>query len=99
MIIRKDELVLKRLQEEDIEKKLRLTIKSALKAAEDKGVESIAFPPMGTGFYGIPLNSSADIMLNEFSDHLSHDTSIKELVICVNDNRELKIFQDMWTNN
>jgi O-acetyl-ADP-ribose deacetylase (regulator of RNase III) len=88
-----------RFQEEDTENKLRTTIKNALKAAVDKDVKSIAFPPMGSGFYGIPLDSCAGIMLDEFSNHLAHDTSIKELVICTNDKREFKAFQEKWTNN
>jgi O-acetyl-ADP-ribose deacetylase (regulator of RNase III) len=88
-----------RFQEEDTENKLRTTIKNVLKAAEDKGIQSIAFPPMGSGFYGIPLDSCASIMLDEFSNHLSHVTSLKEVVICLNDKREFKAFKEKWTNN
>ena len=42
-------------QEEQIEEKLHTTILTALKKAEEKEIRHIAFPPMGTGFYGIPL--------------------------------------------
>jgi O-acetyl-ADP-ribose deacetylase (regulator of RNase III) len=88
-----------RFQEDDITGKLRTTLKNALKAAEEKGVQSIAFPPMGTGFYGVPLDSCAAVMLEELSGFLSGNTSIKEVVICANDNREFKVFQQKWENN
>ena len=88
-----------RFQEEDIPGKLRTTLKNVLKAAEEKGIQSISFPPMGTGFYGVPLDSCASIMLEELSEHLSGNTSLKEVVICANDNREFKVFEQKWENN
>ena len=81
-------------QEENIEDKLRATIASSLEKAEEKGITSIAFPPMGAGFYGVPLNTSADITLNSIADYLSGDTKIKEVVICLLDNREYKPYQE-----
>ena len=33
------------------------------KRAEEKEIRQIAFPPMGTGFYRIPLATSRDIMI------------------------------------
>ena len=50
-------------QEERIEEKLQMTILTALKKAEEKEIRHIAFPPMGTGFYGIPLANSLEIMM------------------------------------
>ena len=88
-----------RFQEENTDEKLRTTIKNALKAAEEKGITSIAFPPMGTGFYGVPLDSCASIMLDEFSEFLSDSKAIKEIIICANDNREYRIFEQKWTNS
>jgi O-acetyl-ADP-ribose deacetylase (regulator of RNase III) len=82
-----------RFQEENIEDKLRTTVWNALKCAEEKGIEAVAFPPMGTGFYGIPLDVSARVMLNTLKAYLSGDTKIKDVVICLQDNREYKPFQ------
>lgn len=81
-------------QEENIEDKLRTTIANSLEKAEAKGITSIAFPPMGAGFYGVPLNTSADITLNSIAKYLSGDTKIKEVVICLLDNREYKPYQE-----
>jgi len=54
---------------------------------------------MGTGFYGISLDVSARIMLKEIKEHLSSETSVEEVVICVLDNREFRVFQENWDTN
>lgn len=82
-----------RFQEEDIEAKLRKTIISALEQAEEKSVERLAFPPMGTGFYGIPLDVSARVTLETIKEHLGGESRIKEVLICLKDSRDLKPFQ------
>jgi O-acetyl-ADP-ribose deacetylase (regulator of RNase III) len=83
-----------RFQEEDLEKKLRDTILNALGEADSKGIKNIAFPPMGSGFYGVPLTLSAEIMFETILEYLSGDTHIEEIVICLLDNREYKPFQE-----
>ncbi len=83
-----------RFQEEDEEDKLRKTMLSALKCAEDKGLDTLAFPPMGTGFYGIPLDLSAKVMLETIRAHLNNGrSSVKEVVICLMDSREFPPFE------
>lgn len=85
-----------KFQEEDQEAKLRKTMHSVLKCAEENGVEKIAFPPMGTGFYGIPLDLSAKIMLETIRAHMNNGgSSIKEVLICLMDSREFPPFEDM----
>ncbi len=85
-----------RFQEADMEGKLRTTMKNALKAAEEKNITKIAFPPMGSGFYGVPLDMCAKVMLDEIKKNLSADSSLKEVVICVIDNREYRVFQSFF---
>lgn len=82
-----------RFQEEDIEGKLKTTIMNTLRIAEEEGIETIAFPPMGTGFYGIPLDVSARITLQTIQEYLSGSTRLKDVVICLQDKREYKPFQ------
>jgi O-acetyl-ADP-ribose deacetylase (regulator of RNase III) len=82
-----------RFQEEEIDRKLRETMRNVLKAAEDKGITAIAFPAMGVGFYGVPLPVSAQAMLETIREQLSGSTAIKEVVVCLLDNREYKPFQ------
>jgi O-acetyl-ADP-ribose deacetylase len=82
-----------RFNESDLETKLRTTVLSALKAAEEKGIKRIALPPMGAGFYGIPLPVCARVMLEAIRTHLSGTSSIEEVTLCVMDSRELTPFQ------
>lgn len=85
-----------RFQEEDTEAKLKQTIVNSLCAAEDKGIKSIAFPAMGCGFYGVPLDLSARVTLETVKEYLSGQTNIREVVICLLDSREYKPFQSYF---
>ncbi len=53
-----------RFQEENLEDKLRDTMLNVLRKAEENKIQSLAFPAMGVGFYGIPLDLCAGIMLS-----------------------------------
>jgi O-acetyl-ADP-ribose deacetylase (regulator of RNase III) len=88
-----------RFQEAELEEKLRLAVVNALKAAEEKGIRRVAFPPMGVGFYGVPLDLCSSIMVDVFSEHLSANSSFEEVVICVLDKREFNAFQAQWEHN
>jgi O-acetyl-ADP-ribose deacetylase (regulator of RNase III) len=83
-----------RFQEQDTELKLRETMRSALRLAEERGATTLAFPPMGCGFYGVPLDVSAEVMFDELRRHLEGKTGLKEVTVCVIDNREYKPFAD-----
>jgi O-acetyl-ADP-ribose deacetylase (regulator of RNase III) len=85
-------------QEEQIEDKLRTTILRALRLAEEKGIRQIALPPMGAGFYGIPLPSCRELMIGAFEQYLAKGGAIKEIVICANDAREYRAFQGAFQN-
>jgi len=80
-------------QEEGIEGKLHKTILTALRKAEEKEIRHIAFPPMGAGFYGMPLATSLEVMMRAFEEHLSQGGKMEEIVICANDPREYRAFQ------
>jgi len=83
-----------KFQEENLETKLKETVTNSLQEAKKKGIKRVAFPPMGTGFYGVPLASSAEIMFETLITYLSGETAIEEVVICLNDNREYRSFAD-----
>lgn len=86
-----------RFQEENTEGKLRTTILNVLALAEENGIEAIAFPPMGSGFYGVPLDVSARITLETIREYLAGQTKIREVVICLLDRREYKPFQSQFS--
>jgi len=87
-----------RFQEPALETKLQKTILNTLQVANKKQIQSIALPAMGTGFYGIPLELSARVMCDVISVHLSGDTNLEKVVICVNDQREYQVFQKVLAN-
>ncbi len=78
-----------KFQEQNIEEKLHTAILKALQTASEHDIKRVAVPPMGRGFYGIPLPSSAKITVQAIKDHLAGDTNIDEVVICVNDHAEV----------
>lgn len=86
-------------QEENSDDKLQTTMENALKCADEKGVKQLAFPPMGAGFYGIPLPVCAKIMINSIKDYLSGETGISEVIICAADNREYQPFDAEFAAN
>jgi len=71
-----------KFQEKDTETKLRTTMRNALKAAEEKGIQRIAFPPMGSGFYGVPPELCAGVMVSEVKKYVENGSIIKEVVFC-----------------
>ena len=64
-----------KFQEEDTEAKLRTTIFNSLRCAEEKAAKSIAFPPMGAGFYGIPLPVCAKVMVETLAYYLEEGST------------------------
>ena len=85
-----------RFQEPNTEDKLYKTMQSVLNLAEEKGIKRIAFPPMGTGFYGISLDISSKVMLDAIQNHLSGKSNLSEVLICVMDKREYLAFEKNW---
>jgi len=82
-----------KFQEEDMEEKIKTTIVNSLKLADEKGIKRIAFPPMGTGFYGVTLDQSARVTLHSIKEYLQGNTGIEEVTVCLNDNREFQPFK------
>jgi O-acetyl-ADP-ribose deacetylase (regulator of RNase III) len=74
-----------RFKEPDTEAKLRLTMLNSLRAAEENGAKSLAFPLMGSGYYGIPPGLSAKVMMEAIREHLAAGSGIEDIIICVFD--------------
>jgi O-acetyl-ADP-ribose deacetylase (regulator of RNase III) len=82
-----------KFQEPELEKKLRECVMSSLRAADKAGLKTLAFPPMGTGFYGVPLDLSANVMLDCMKSFLEKGSSLEEVIICVIDYRDYVPFK------
>jgi O-acetyl-ADP-ribose deacetylase (regulator of RNase III) len=81
-----------RFQEEDLEEKLRRTMDNVLQKAEESGIQSLAFPAMGAGFYGVPLEVCARETLEAVKKRLETSTGIREVIFCLRDSHEYKQF-------
>ena len=82
-----------KFREEDEEGKLRKTVQSVLARAEEKGVKRLAFPPMGTGLYQVPLDLCSRVMVKTISDHLADGSTLDEVLFAAPDNREFDPFK------
>ena len=82
-----------KFQEADTERKLRDCMHSALRIADENGLKTVAFPPMGAGFYGVPLALCAGVMLDAIRSAAAAGTSLEEIVICTVDGRDFLAFQ------
>ncbi len=82
-----------KFREEDEEGKLRMATKSALRRADEKGIKRLAFPPIGTGLYQVPLDLCARVMVDTITEHLRNDTSLEEVLLVAVDTREFEPFR------
>ena len=62
------------------EEKIRNATLNSLKRADELKLESIAFPSIGTGVGGFPLDRAAHIMLKTAVTFAQKDTSIKNII-------------------
>jgi O-acetyl-ADP-ribose deacetylase (regulator of RNase III)/ADP-ribose pyrophosphatase YjhB (NUDIX family) len=76
------------------EKKIRDATASALAAADELKISSIAFPALGCGVGGFPLKASAKIMAQEvFRRIFETGTGLKEIVFCLYDTEAYETFR------
>lgn len=72
---------------------LRDSTSNSLKRAVEKQLTSIAFPAIGTGIAGFPLDRCAQVMLEEVRKHLNGQTSLQRILFILFDEAALKAFQ------
>jgi O-acetyl-ADP-ribose deacetylase (regulator of RNase III) len=65
------------------ETKVRNATMNSLKRADENSLKSIAFPSIGTGVGGFPLEKAAEVMLGALKDYLEQNNSGLELVVFV----------------
>ena len=72
---------------------LRDATVNSLKRAGEKQLTSIAFPALGTGVAGFPLDRCAQVMLEEVRKHLQSPTTLERVVFVLFDEPSLKVFE------
>lgn len=73
---------------------LRLATHHSLLRAEEKTIRSIAFPAIGTGVTGFPMEECAGIMIQEVLAHLRSRSSLEKIYFVLYDDAALKLFED-----
>lgn len=85
-----------RMGERTTEESLRLATRNSLWRAEEKALKSIAFPAIGTGVAGFPMEDCARIMLEEVLRHLQSRTSLEKIDFVLYDDAALKTFEETY---
>jgi O-acetyl-ADP-ribose deacetylase len=67
------------------EQQIRSATRSALRVADGLDLRSIAFPALGTGVGGFPLDRAATVMVEEIATHLRAGSGLSEVVCVVYD--------------
>jgi len=82
-----------KFNEPDTEDKLIRATKAAIQRAEENNISQLAFPPIGTGLYQVPLALCARVLIETVTNHLKGDTSLKEVSFVALDTREYEPFR------
>jgi O-acetyl-ADP-ribose deacetylase len=77
-------------------KSLRTSTAHSLRLATDRKLKTIAFPAVGTGVSGFPMDECAQIMLTEAAQHLKGATSLETVYFVLFDERTRDSFQRTW---
>lgn len=75
------------------EEKIRNATLNSLKRADELELESIAFPSIGTGVGGFPLDRAAQIMLETAVTFAQKDTSIKNIIFMLYGSKAYQAFK------
>jgi O-acetyl-ADP-ribose deacetylase (regulator of RNase III) len=75
------------------EANLRAATRNSLRRADEKRLRSIAFPAIGTGIAGFPIDRCARVMLDEVREHLGGPTSLERVEFVLFDTAGLAAFE------
>jgi O-acetyl-ADP-ribose deacetylase len=77
-------------------KSLRTSTAHSLRLAAERKLKNIAFPAVGTGVSGFPMDECAQIMLNEAIQHLKGNTSLETIYFVLFDSHAYNTFRLAW---
>ncbi|HEX8871260.1 MAG TPA: macro domain-containing protein [Candidatus Acidoferrum sp.] len=77
-------------------KTLHTSTAHSLRLAAERHLKTIAFPAVGTGVSGFPMDECAKIMLAEAAQHLKSDTSLETIYFVLFDAAARNVFQRVW---
>jgi O-acetyl-ADP-ribose deacetylase (regulator of RNase III) len=71
---------------------LASAVTSALRAADDHGLRSIALPAISTGIFGYPTGEAAQVMLRAAREYVKSGTDLERIVFCLYDPSSFDVF-------
>ena len=77
-------------------KSLRTSTAHSLRLAAERGLKTIAFPAIGTGVSGFPMEDCAEIMLDEAIEHLKKGSALEEIHFVLFDAAAKEVFSREW---
>jgi O-acetyl-ADP-ribose deacetylase (regulator of RNase III) len=72
---------------------LRDSTRNSLRRAAEQGLKSVAFPAIGTGIAGFPIERCAEVMLEEIRGHLRGTTPVERVEMVLFDEHALEVFE------
>lgn len=75
---------------------LRSSTAHSLRIAAERDLKTIAFPAVGTGVAGFPMEECAEIMLREVVEHLKRGSPLEKVYFVLFDGPALKVFEKVW---
>lgn len=75
------------------ERSIREATRASLELAERHGIRRIAFPALGTGVGGFPMEEAARIMLEVVEEHLRTGSNLEEVVFYLFRPEDLQVFE------
>jgi O-acetyl-ADP-ribose deacetylase len=75
---------------------LRGSTAHALRIAAERDLKSIAFPAVGTGIAGFPMQQCAEIMLHEAAQHLKNGSSLEKIYFVLFNEDARQVFERVW---
>jgi O-acetyl-ADP-ribose deacetylase len=82
-----------RLGESTSEANLRAATRNSLMRADENSLKTIAFPAIGTGIAGFPIERCAQVMLEEVRAHLGGPTTLERIDFVLFDRHSLEVFE------
>jgi O-acetyl-ADP-ribose deacetylase len=77
-------------------KTLRTSTAHALRLASERQLKTIAFPAVGTGVSGFPMDECAQIMLTEALQHLKGESCLETIHFVLFDSPAHDVFRRAW---
>jgi O-acetyl-ADP-ribose deacetylase (regulator of RNase III) len=66
---------------------------NSLRAGDEEGLESMAFPSISTGAYGYPLEKAAHTAIYTVKEYLEGDTGIKKVIFVLYGTRDYGVYR------